>query len=216
MVIYYFLGEETMGANITIGGIVNRMRRMKNPYNKKGQDFDWICLDIETGGVAPPPKGLPKVREIEYTCVLNEKQFKTLTQEMEEYDLRKIKERYVVVQGEITLDLPFEVLDKNEIGVVTYRIRSKEVENIKKHLESEEGAAYIPVEDIQTPESKMEIEEEQLQASIDYYQTKSSFKDPIVVKKDAVKGKWLLVKGELSYRTAKQLKLEKVSVSIQE
>lgn len=65
-----------VGSKTTIAGEIKEIRIMKNPNNK---DLEWHCLEIITGGSDNAPKGLPTAsKDVQYTCLLNTKQFNKL------------------------------------------------------------------------------------------------------------------------------------------
>lgn len=120
-----------MPAKIKVTGEVKRIRQVRSPLNNK---VFWFCLDITTGGSPASPKTLPPASTVDYTILTSEKQYRKLTEEMQAHGLR-LKGSKVFVEGEITLDLPIEIVS-GEIGVITFKIESVELNAIKRAAEA--------------------------------------------------------------------------------
>lgn len=72
-------------------------------------------VDFNEGGNSNSPKGLPQPSNISTTVLINEKQYK-------KYFLkRNISELFLLIEGEITLDIPSN-LTKGNFGVVCFKI----------------------------------------------------------------------------------------------
>lgn len=120
-----------MAHKIKVSGEVKKWRQIRSPLN---QNQFWYLLDIPTGGSPASPKGLPKASQIEFTAIVNDRVWKALSADLEEFDL-KLKGSKVFIDGEITLDQPMDVVP-GEIGVLVYQIGVAEVDRLRKEKEA--------------------------------------------------------------------------------
>jgi hypothetical protein len=133
-----------MAHKIKVSGEVKKWRQVRSPLNDK--QF-WYLLDIPTGGSPASPKGLPKASQIEFTAIVNERVYKSLNADLEEFGL-KLKGSKVFIDGEITLDQPMDIVP-GEIGILVYQIGVAEVDRLRKEQQAAAAAAEeIPTEDV--------------------------------------------------------------------
>lgn len=120
-----------MAAEIRIMGKINKHRKVTY-QGKKINSFE-----INIGGSENAPKKLPlSSRNIHYSCLLNDKQFDKLRRELHEIGIPHILGQQVFLRGEITIDLPMDII-QGEIGVIVFEIGSIEVERIKREKQRE-------------------------------------------------------------------------------
>src|SRR5690554_6533859 len=122
-----------MGAKITITGKVSKIRVLPNTILKKGSIS---CLEIKTAGSPNLSKGLPMASTVHYTVMVNDKQYNRLQRELKEHGL-KLRGGDVLVQGEINLDMPLDVVE-GEIGVIAYKISSLDVDRIERDRQKQQ------------------------------------------------------------------------------
>ncbi|MGN7309340.1 hypothetical protein ACTHQ2_25685, partial [Bacillus subtilis] len=97
-----------MAGKIEITEFIEHIKRIKNPANDK---YYWNCLDVKVSGSENAPKGLPlPSREIHYTILITDKQREKVESELMVIG-KNIYQCKLKIQGEITLDLPFGIID---------------------------------------------------------------------------------------------------------
>lgn len=123
-----------MPVKIKVTGPVKKVRTVKSPLDKK---VNWNMLEITTGGSPAAPKGLPLASaKVNYTVLLNDKQYKKLKSELEEFNLPLIGAK-MFVEGEITLDQPLSIVE-GEIGVIAYQFHCIDAQKLKNEREKEQ------------------------------------------------------------------------------
>lgn len=161
-----------MASKITVTGEVRKVRKLQNPSDSTVQ---WVCLEIITGGSPNGPKGLPMPsQDIHFTVLMNTKQYKKLKDSSSEAKL-KVEGSKVVIEGELILDLSFEILE-GDIGVICFKAENIDAAKRQKEIQvaevaaSEVAKAYSEVavsvaEAIEEPQVYMETQETQSKVS---------------------------------------------------
>lgn len=122
---------------IKLTGQVKKYRKIKNPSGKKAKGY-WHLFEMTEGGSPAAPKNLPKSSKIHFTVIMNDRQVNKLISELEAHSL-PFSHANLFVDGEMTLDLPMDVVE-GEIGVVAYMVQSIDVTKIKAEQEEQPEA----------------------------------------------------------------------------
>lgn len=126
-----------MSAKITITGEVKNIRKIPDPNNKNPKNpIYWNLLEMKEAGSPNSPKNLPRAEPISYTVIMNDKQYNKLLNTAKEYGFG-IKGERILIQGEITLDLPMSII--NEIGVITFQAQHLTVQKLLTEKQKEEN-----------------------------------------------------------------------------
>jgi hypothetical protein len=230
-----------MVAKLTITGEVSQVRKVKSTLDN---DVRWMCLDITTGGTGTAPKGLPMPsKDIQFTVLMNKKQYEKLEQEVNDADVKLVGGK-VLIQGEITLDLSFDVLE-GDMGVVAFQVESldaKKKEQAEVKAEKKKSPDIIvqvqpklvgpeqveikpkkkmpkspmKVSSIQIPREFQEVSpsEKKIVKAVQYYVEHGSLDQEILLIKG--EGGWVLHDGYTRYLAAKRLGLDEVAVGLYE
>lgn len=178
---------------------MKELRSVSSPNGVK-----WHCLEITTGGSPNAPKGLPTPSsDIDITILLNDKQLNKLNDESKLSQVKLVGSK-LLIQGELILDLSYEVLN-GDIGVICFQAENLDA---KKNMQAQNTAETIQPE--QEPASEpsaptnpkeqpfknpMELEsilipelykqstprEEKIIAAIQYYEQHGSFDTAILL-----------------------------------
>lgn len=229
-----------MAAKLTITGEVSQVRNVKSTLDN---DVRWMCLDITTGGTGTAPKGLPMPsKDIQFTVLMNKKQYEKLEQEVNDADVKMVGGK-VLIQGEITLDLSFDILE-GDMGVVAFQVESldaKKKEQVaevkvekKKSPDNTAMESSVKVEpeqvgikqkkkmpkspmkvsSIQIPQEFQEVSpsEKKIVKAVQYYVEYGYLDQEILLIKG--EGGWVLRDGYTRYLAAKRLGLDEVAVGL--
>lgn len=213
-----------MGAKITVIGKAADIRLVESPI-KNGMPI--TCLEIETGGSPSTPKGLPNASVIQYTVLMNDRQYARLRMELEELSLTA-GEATLVVHGELNLDLPMNIVH-GEIGVIAFHVTvveaigsfipsgkppppSGEVEFRQGHGESLPES--LDCRQITVPEElrRNPPQREKVEKAIAYYRQHRVLEEPVKVLKTG--NGWILVDGYTKYLAAGELGLNEVPIAV--
>lgn len=128
----------------------------------------------------------------------------------------------VVIEGELTLDLSFEII-AGDIGLVTFSAKVAEAKKEKKadeqvpakpqeNKEPEINANELPLEEITIPPDFLTTQprKDKVDMAIKYYKEHGKFDKPVHVEKS--ENGWVLYDGYARFVAADQLKLEKIVV----
>lgn len=119
-----------MAAKITVTGQVQEIRKVKSPNDPNTY---WTCLEIVTGGSPSAPKGLPDPsKDIQFTILMNSKQFSKLQESSAEANL-SVKGSKILVQGELILDLSYEIL-AGDIGIISFQSENLDATKVKPDI----------------------------------------------------------------------------------
>lgn len=222
-----------MVAKLTITGEVSQVRKVKSTLD---DDVRWMCLDITTGGTGTAPKGLPMPsKDIQFTVLMNKKQYEKLEQEVNDADAKLVGGK-VLIQGEITLDLSFNVLE-GDMGVVAFQVESLDAkkkeqadkaenkispdiavkpEQVETEPKRKMLRSTMKIHSIQIPPEyqKKSPREEKIIKAVQYYEEHGTFNANILL--DKAEGGWVLRDGYTRYLAAKRLGLDEVAVGLYE
>lgn len=210
-----------MPHKITLTGIATSTLRV---------DGSLLSFDMEEKGSTAAPKGLPVSKEISYTVFLNSKQLKKAG--LDETNLSNTK---IMVQGEPTLDMPFDQCP-GEIGVICFQLSvipekkevKKEEENAKQEIQQavEQVAGVVeekkervpegtedtvPLQSITVPKEFLQFTPnlQKTQIVIDFVKANGYLDEPITLDKATL----TLVDGYRRYVVATHLNLKEVPVN---
>jgi hypothetical protein len=203
-----------MAAKITITGVVGQIRRVKTGIDSPPFPVKWICLDITTGGTGSAPKGLPMPSEdIQFTVLINKTQYDELNRELNKIRVKLVGSE-VLIQGEITLDLSFDVI-QGDMGIVAFEVESLEVKKKREAAHTVEAPKIIKVDSIQISQEYQKLlpSEQKILKAIQYYEEHGSLDQEILLVK--AEDGWVLCDGYTRYLAAKRLGLDEVAVSFQ-
>jgi hypothetical protein len=206
-----------MTAKITITGVVEQIRRVKTGIDSPPFPLKWICLDITTGGTGSAPKGLPMPsQDIHFTVLINKTQYDELNRELNKFRVKLVGSE-VLIQGEITLDLSFDVI-QGDMGIVAFEVESLEVNKKREaalYTETAEAPKVMKVDSIQISQEYQKLlpSEQKILKAIQYYEEHGSLDQEILLVK--AEAGWVLCDGYTRYLAAKRLGLDEVSVAFQ-
>lgn len=192
-----------MAGKLEITEFVEHIRRIKNPYNDK---YFWNCLDVKVKGSENAPKGLPlPSKEIQYTILITDKQRNKIESDLLalEKDIHQCK---LKIQGEITLDLPFGIID-GDIGVIAYQIKC-----IEEKVNTETttiSKKKLKLKDIVVPNKFLRTNprENKIKSVIQYYNAQGEMPDPVTVI-PLNDGTYYLQDGYIEYLASKAMGIE--------
>ena len=206
-----------MGAKITLVGKIKEIRHIKSPVNEK---VELSCFEIETGGSATAPKGMPTASLIQYTVLVNDKQYKKLQSELDTLALT-VEDATLVIQGEITIDQPMDVVE-GDIGVIAFNVGCVETTKKEKVAQEvkvetiEKTAGPIPCmvsfEHIDIPEKFATPSRVKVDNVIAHYKEHGVLIEPVKIKKSG--DRWLLVDGYTKFVAAQELGLNEIPAII--
>jgi hypothetical protein len=206
-----------MAAKITITGVVGQIRRVKTGIDCPPIPLKWICLDITTGGTGTAPKGLPMPSQhIDFTVLINKAQYDELNRQLNKIRVKLVGSE-VLIQGEITLDLSFDVI-QGDMGIVAFEVESLEVKKKREaaiHAETVQAHKLMKIDSIQISQEykKLLPSEQKILKAMQYYEDHGSFDEEILLV-EAEDG-LVLRDGYTRYLAAKRLGLDEVAVSLQ-
>ncbi|MGN7170580.1 hypothetical protein ACTHSJ_32420 [Paenibacillus cellulositrophicus] len=221
-----------MAARITITGEVSSVRKIENPQD---QNTDWYCLDLTTWGTgAALPEGLPMPsKDILFTVLLDKKQYDKVSQESKAAQWGLIGGR-VLIQCEITLDLSFNVLEGDDMGIIAFQVEflaaKKAADFANQEKQKVVGRSISPAAPAvaapkrRLPKSPMKIysiqipyeffppREEKIMRAVEYYEEHGEFDQKILLEKG--NNGWVLRDGYSRYLAAKRLGLDEADVGL--
>lgn len=194
-----------------------------SPLQAKGA---YYTFDMEEKGSPAAPKGLPASSVITYTVFINQKQLKKagITEE-------NIQDHKVMVQGELTLDVPVEDCP-GEIGVVCFQlsvIPEKQKESVQKEIkqaakeeekepvtEDEQPKApegtedFVALDQINVPEEFLQYQPNphKTQLVIDHVKQSGLLDEPVTINQKT----GMLTDGYRRYIVAEKLGMKQVPV----